>query len=175
MAFEARPARIDEAAVKAAGRAEGATADDVALILAGLKAERVRAPGLVVVGADQMLVCDGQWFDKPDSVAAARRQLLLLRGRTHVLVTAVVCLKDGNEIWHHVARPRMHMRPFSDAFLDAYLDAEGARVMESVGGYRVEGPGVQLFDAIEGEFAAVMGLPLLPLLGFLRQHGVLMG
>ena len=175
VAFEARPARIDEAAVKAAGRAEGATADDVALILAGLKAERVRAPGLVVVGADQLLVCDGQWFDKPDSVAAARRQLLLLRGRTHVLVTAMVCLKDGNEVWHHVARPRMHMRPFSDAFLDAYLDAEGARVMESVGGYRVEGPGVQLFDAIEGEFAAVMGLPLLPLLGFLRQHGVLMG
>lgn len=171
--FEARPARIDEAAVKAAGRAEGASAEDVALTLAGMKAERVRAPGQVVVGADQMLVCDGAWFDKPESVTAARRQLLLLRARPHVLVTALVCLKDGVEIFHHVARPRMVLRAFSEAILDAYLAAEGARLTESVGGYRIEGPGVQLFDAIEGEQSAILGLPLLPLLGFLRQHGVL--
>ncbi len=171
--FEARPARIDEAAVKAAGRAEGASAEDVALTLAGMKAERVRAPGQVVVGADQLLVSDGGWFDKPDSVAAARRQLLLLRGRPHILVTALVCLKDGVEIFHHVARPRMVMRAFSEAVLDAYLAAEGARLTESVGGYRIEGPGMQLFDAIEGEQSAILGLPLLPLLGFLRQHGVL--
>ncbi len=173
VAFEARPARIDEAAVKAAGRAEDAGPDDVALALAGMKAERVRAPGQVVVGADQLLVCGDAWFDKPDSIEAARRQLLLLRGRTHELVTAVVCMKDGAEIWHHVARPRLAMRAFSDEFLDAYLGLEGERVTESVGGYRLEGPGVQLFDRVEGEFAAILGLPLLPLLGFLRQHGVL--
>ncbi len=173
VAFEARPARVDEAAVKAAGRAEGAGPDDVALVLAGMKAERVRAPGQVVIGADQLLVCGDDWFDKPDGVEAARRQLLLLRGRTHELVTAVVCTKDGAEIWHHVARPMLTMRPFSEAFLGAYLAAEGERVTESVGGYRLEGPGVQLFDRVEGEFAAILGLPLLPLLGFLRQHGVL--
>jgi septum formation protein len=174
VAFEARPARVDEAAVKAAGKAEGASAEDVAFVLASMKAERVRAPGQLVVGADQLLVCGDEWFDKPDSVEAARRQLLLLRGRTHQLVTAVVCMKDGSEIWRHVARPVLAMRSFSDAFLDAYLAAEGERVTESVGGYRLEGPGAQLFDRVEGEFAAILGLPLLPLLGFLRQHGVLL-
>ncbi len=173
IAFEARPARIDEAAVKAAGRAEGAAADDVAVVLASLKAARVRAPGQVVVGADQMLVCDGAWFDKPETIEAARRQLLLLRGRTHELVTAVVCMKDGIEIWHHVCRPRLAMRAFSDGFLDAYLAQEGEALLSSVGGYRLEGLGIQLFDDVQGERSAVLGLPLLPLMGFLRQHGVL--
>ena len=173
IAFEARPARVDEDALKAAGRAEGASADDVALALASLKASRIRAPGQVVVGADQMLDCEGEWFDKPRDRATARAQLQALRGRTHVLVTAVVCMKDGTEIWRHVARPRMAMRAFSDALLDAYLAAEGDAVLGSVGGYRLEGPGIQLFDTVEGEYAAVLGLPLLALLGFLRQNGVL--
>jgi septum formation protein len=173
--FEARPARVDEAAVKAAGLAEGWSAEDLALTLAGMKAERVRAPGQVVVGADQVLVCEGRWFDKPADLAVAREQLLVLRGREHRLVTAVVCLKDGQEIWHHVAMPVLTMRTFSEAFLDAYLALEGQHVLASVGAYRLEGPGVQLFDRVEGEFSAILGLPLLPLLGFLRQHGVLMG
>ena len=173
IAFEARPARIDEAAVKASGQAEGASAEDVALVLASMKAARVRAPGQVVVGADQMLVCDGQWFDKPESAEAARRQLLMLRGRPHELVTAVVCMKDGVEVWHHLARPRLVMRAFSDAFLDRYLAEEGTAVCACVGGYRLEGPGIQLFDAVEGDYTAILGLPLLPLMGFLRQHGVL--
>jgi septum formation protein len=173
--FEARPARVDEASVKAAGLAEGWSAEDLALTLAGMKAARVRAPDQVVVGADQVLVCDGRWFDKPVDLAAAREQLLALRGREHRLVTAVVCLKDGQEIWHYVATPVLRMRPFSEAFLDAYLALEGDQVLGSVGVYRLEGPGVQLFDRVEGEFSAILGLPLLPLLGFLRQHGVLMG
>ena len=171
--FEARPARIDEAAVKAAGRAEGASATDVALTLAAMKAERVRAPGQVVVGADQLLVCEDRWFDKPESLEAARRQLMLLRGKSHTLVTALVCRKDGAEIWHHVATPVLRMRPVSDAFLDGYLALEGDQVLASVGAYRLEGPGIQLFDTIDGEFSAILGLPLLPLLGFLRQHGIL--
>ena len=175
VAFEALPARIDEAAVKAAGLAEGASAEDVALVLASMKAARVRVPGRVVVGADQMLVCEGRWFDKPDSIEAARRQLMQLRGKSHELVTAVVCMKDGVEIWHHVARPRLLMRSFSDAFLEDYMVREGDAVLACVGGYRLEGLGVQLFDAVEGDHSAVLGLPLLPLLGFLRQHGVLMG
>jgi len=171
--FEARPARIDEPAVKAACRAEGASAEEAALALAGLKAARVREAGAVVIGADQLLVCEGEWFDKPPDLQAARAQLLALRGRAHVLVTAIVCLRDGQEVWRHVARPSLRMRRFSEAFLDAYLAAEGAAVLSSVGAYRLEGLGVQLFEAVEGEHAAVLGLPLLPLLAFLRQHGVL--
>ena len=171
--FEARPARADEAAVKAACRAEGASAEEAALALAGLKAARVREAGAVVIGADQLLVCEGEWFDKPPDLQAARAQLLALRGRAHVLVTAIVCLRDGQEVWRHVARPSLRMRRFSEAFLDAYLAAEGAAVLSSVGAYRLEGLGVQLFEAVEGEHAAVLGLPLLPLLAFLRQHGVL--
>jgi len=139
-----------------------------------MKAARIRAPGRVVVGADQLLVCDGDWFDKPETIEAARRQLLLLRGKTHTLVTALVCMKDGVEIWQHVAHPRLRMRGFTDGFLDFYLATEGDALLACVGAYRLEGPGIQLFDSVEGEHAAVLGLPLLPLLGFLRQHGTLM-
>ncbi len=171
LVIETRPARIDEAAVKASGRAEGASPDEVALMLAGMKAARVRADG-VVIGADQLLVCAGTWFDKPPSATAARMQLLALRGKAHTLVTAVVVMQDGRETWRHVARPKLVMREFSDAFLDAYCELEGEAMLHTVGAYRVEGPGVQLFDSIEGEHAAILGLPLLPLLGYLRQAGV---
>lgn len=171
--FETRPARVDEAAVKAAMRAEGATPEDTALALAGMKAGRVREAGAVVIGADQILVCEDAWFDKPDGRETARVQLSALRGRTHTLVTAIVCQRGGHEIWRHVARPSLRMRPFSDAFLDAYLDAEGDAILSSVGAYRLEGLGIQLFDDVAGEHAAVLGVPLLSLLGFLRQHGVL--
>ena len=171
LVIETRPARIDEATIKASGKAEGASADEVALALAGMKAARVRAEG-VVIGADQLLVCEGTWFDKPPTLEAARGQLQALRGRAHTLVTAVVVMRDGRESWRHVARPRMTMRAFSDAFLEAYLEDEGEALLQTVGAYRVEGPGVQLFDSIEGEHAAVLGLPLLPLLGYLRQAGV---
>ncbi|GAC1347384.1 MAG: Maf-like protein [Acetobacteraceae bacterium] len=171
--FAARPARVDEAAVKAAMRQDGASADDTALALAGLKASRVREGEPLVIGADQLLVCEEDWFDKPSDSAAARAQLLTLRGRAHTLVTALVCRRGGNEVWRHVARPRLRMRAFSEAFLDAYLEAEGDAILSSVGAYRLEGLGVHLFDAIEGEHSAILGLPLLPLLGFLRQHGVL--
>ena len=173
VAFEARPARIDEAAIKDAGRAEGATPDDVALTLASLKARRIREPGAVVIGADQLLTCEDRWFDKPADLAEARAHLAHLRGRTHTLHTAVVCHRDGAEIWRHVARPKLTMRPFSDAFLDAYLAEEGDTILSSVGAFRLEGPGAQLFDRIEGDHSAILGLPLLPLLNFLRQTGVL--
>lgn len=171
--FEQRPARIDEAAIKAAARADGADAAECALALAGLKATRVRDPDAFVIGADQLLVCEGEWFDKPPDHAVARVQLERLRGRVHTLVTAVVCHRAGQEVWHHVARPTLQMRRFSGAFLDAYLATEGNAVLSSVGAYRVEALGLQLFDRIDGEHAAILGLPMLALLGFLRQHGVL--
>lgn len=175
--FEAAAAAVDEAAIKDAALAEGIPPAETALMLADAKAERIarRDPAALVIGCDQLLVCEGQWFDKPPDVAAARAQLQALRGRTHELVTAAVCHRDGRRIWQNVAVPRLAMRDFSDAFLDAYLAAEGEQVTASVGAYRLEGPGVQLFARVSGEHAAILGLPLLALLAFLRQHGVLMG
>lgn len=172
--FEARPARVDEEEVKHSARADGASAEDVALLLAELKAARVREPDALVIGADQLLVCEGRWFSKPRDGVEAREQLLRLRGRAHTLVTAVTCFRAGQPVWHHVARPTLRVRAFGEAFLDAYLAAEGEAALSSVGAYRLEGLGVHLFDRVEGEHAAILGLPLLPLLGFLRQHGVLL-
>ncbi len=173
IAFEARPAAIDEDAVKRAAYADGSGPDDAALMLASLKARRIREPGATVIGADQILVCEGDWFDKPVGLDGARAHLLALRGRTHTLMTAVVCVRDGVEIWRHLAQPTLRMRAFSDMVLDDYLAQEGASVLGSVGAYRIEGRGIQLFDRVAGEHSAILGLPLLPLLGFLRQTGVL--
>lgn len=173
--FTTQPAHVDEAEVKRSAKASGASATDTALLLAELKARRVatREPDALVIGADQILVCDGDWFDKPSDVVAARQQLLQLRGRSHTLVTAVLCQRGGQRLWHTVAEPRLTMRQFTDAFLETYLAEEAEAVSSTVGAYRLEGLGVHLFKRIEGEHSAILGLPLLPLLGFLRQHGVL--
>ena len=173
--FEARAAAVDEAAVKQSARASGATAVETAVLLAELKARRIARgdPEALVIGCDQLLVCDGIWFDKPADLAEAGTHLRALRGRTHTLVTALLCQRGEQRLWHHVAQPRLTMRGFSDAFIDAYLAAEGEALTTTVGAYRLEGLGVHLFDAIEGEHAAILGLPMLPLLGFLRQNGVL--
>ncbi len=175
--FSVQAAFIDEAAVKSAGQAEGASAEAIAVVLADLKAQRVArfAPEALVIGADQLLVCEDRWFDKPANFAEAREHLIALRGRTHVLVTAMVCHRGGGRVFQHIAQPRLTMRRFSDAFLDAYLTTEGEAVLGSVGAYRVEGLGAHLFETIEGEHTAILGLPLLRLLGFLRQHGALEG
>lgn len=176
IAFEARPAHVDEAAIKESAQAEGLPAAEAALLLADAKARRIalREPEALVIGADQMLVCGERWFDKPADMAAARAHLLALRDRAHVLVTAMVCWRHGARVWQHVATPRLAMRAFSDAFLDAYLAAEGERVLSSVGAYRLEGAGVHLFREVLGEHSAILGLPLVPLLAFLRDHGVLL-
>lgn len=176
--FEVRPAGVDEAAVRDGVRAAGGSAGEAALALAEAKAGSVEAEaGALVIGADQILSTpeDGRWFDKPAGLAEARTHLQALRGRTHQLSTAVACRRGGQVVWRHVSTPVLRMRGFSDAFLDAYLALEGARVLGSVGAYRIEGPGMHLFERIEGEYAAILGLPLLPLLGFLREDGVLAG
>jgi septum formation protein len=174
--FEAIAAAVDEAAIKESARAEGYPAADAAMMLAEAKARRIaaRRPEALVIGSDQMLVLEDRWFDKPESIEDARRHLEALRGKTHQLVTAVLCWRGGQRIWQHVATPRLTMRPVSDEFLDAYLALEGDQVTTTVGAYRLEGPGIHLFDKVEGEHAAILGLPLLPLLGFLRQHGALL-
>lgn len=131
-----------------------------------------KVPGALVIGADQILDCAGVWFDKPPDLDHARAHLVALRGREHRLATAVCVVRDGQRLWHHREAPRLTMRAFSDAFLDAYIALEGRAMLVSVGGYRLEGPGVQLFSTIAGDHSAILGLPLLPLLEFLRGHGV---
>ncbi|WP_198369046.1 Maf family protein [Roseomonas rosulenta] len=175
--FEARPAAVDEAAIKDGAQAEGIPAADAALMLADAKAERIarRNPEALVIGCDQLLVCEGRWYDKPPDMDTARAQLLSLRGRAHELVTAVVCHRHSGRIWQHVAVPRLMMRAFSEDFLDEYLALEGDRLLGSVGAYRLEGPGIHLFTRVQGDHATILGLPLLELLAFLRQHGVLQG
>ncbi len=174
--FEAVPAAVDEAAIKEAAQAEGFPPADAALLLADAKASRVarRDPDALVIGCDQLLVCEGRWYDKPPDIPAARAQLLALRGRAHELVTAVVCHRHGGRIWQHVAVPRLVMREFSDEFLAAYLAIEGEALLGSVGAYRLEATGAHLFTRLQGDHAAILGLPLLELLAFLRQHGVLL-
>jgi septum formation protein len=175
--FTAQAAAVDEAAIKASAGAAGLPPGEAALLLAEAKARRIARhdPEALVIGCDQLLVCDGAWFDKPPDMAAARAQLLALRGRPHELATAMVAWRHGGRVWQHLAGPRLTMRDFSDAFLDAYLAAEGERVLASVGAYRLEGLGPHLFRDIRGEHSAILGLPLLPLLDFLRSHGVLLG
>lgn len=171
----AEPARVDEEPLKRALAAEGAGPDRAALALAELKAVRVsrRHPGALVLGADQMLDCEGAWFAKPADMAAAKAQLLALRGRTHRLTSAVVAAQDGARLWHHVEAARLAMRPFSDSFLERYLAEAGTTVLASVGAYQIEGLGAQLFVRVEGDHSTILGLPLLPVLDFLRGRGAL--
>lgn len=175
VAHRVDPAAIDEAAVKRREIAMGAGAARVAEILAGDKAVAVSArhPRALVLGADQVLDCNGTLFDKPRSTAEARAQLETLSGREHRLHSAAAVVCDGAILWSLCMTARMHMRALSPVFLDGYLAAAGESVLLSVGAYQLEGLGAQLFDRVEGDFFTVLGLPLLPLLAFLRQQGVL--
>lgn len=172
--FVKDPSAVDEDEMKRALRGEGASADDLAVALSEMKARQVgrRHPGALVVGSDQVLVCEDRWFDKPVDRAAARAQLLELRGKTHSLVSAVLVLRDGERLWHHIGRARLSVRPFSEEFLDGYLDQAGDAILSSVGAYQLEGLGAQLFSRVEGDYFTILGMPLLPLLDFLRNHGV---
>ena len=162
----------DEEALKA--ELGGLDHDSLALALAEAKAMVVSAahPGRLVLGADQLLVMGGRRFDKPRDRDQAAAHLAAFSGRAHDLVTAAVALRGSNVLWRRVDRARIHVRPLSSATIGAYLDAVGSAALTSVGAYQFEGPGAQLFERVAGDFFTVLGLPLLPLLEFLRGEGV---
>jgi septum formation protein len=172
--FTVEPATIDEASVKREFLVAGGDSEACAAALAEAKARTVAAryPDALVVGADQMLVAGDEWFDKPGDLAEAAAQLRRLRGREHRLVTATCVYRGKARLWQAVSIARLTMRCFGEAFLAEYIAAEGDAVFGSVGAYRLEGRGVQLFARIEGDHFAILGLPLLELLDFLRGRGV---
>lgn len=173
LSFDVTSPRVDEEAAKASYRAAGLKPRDQADALAELKALSVsRGRAAFVIGADQMLAVEGDVLDKPKDAAEARTHLMRLRGRTHELITAACVAREGVVIWRHIDTPKLRMRAFSDAFLDDYLARAGAPVLTSVGAYQLEGLGAQLFERVEGDYFSVLGLPLLPLLAFLREHGI---
>jgi septum formation protein len=175
VSFAVETASVDEGAIKAAMRQETRNPARVAEVLAELKATRVSAkrPGALVIGADQMLDLGDRWFDKPETATEARDQLAALRGQTHRLTSAVVAVRDGRRLWHHTDAARLTMRAFSDAFLDDYLARMGGAATTTVGAYQIEGLGAQLFGKVEGDHFTILGMPLLPLLDFLRENGEL--
>ena len=166
-----------KAEIKTSFKAAGGSPGDAAIALAELKAKRVTEtlpPDVIVLGADQILTSDQSWFDKPKDFVAARLQLEFLSGRQHELHTAVVGFRGQARVWHHLDLTRLWMRPLSNDFLDTYFAAVGDDVLQSVGGYHMERLGPQLFNRIDGDHFSILGLPLLPVLSFLRDQGVIL-
>lgn len=175
LSFEVVPSAVDEADVKASFLGEGLGANAIADALAEAKAVAVSAaqPHALVIGCDQVLSFEGRVIEKSADAAEARKLLAELRGKAHELLTACVLAKGGEPVWRRLERCTLWMRPCSDAFLDDYLHAEGEKLLGSVGCYHLEGHGAQLFERVEGDYFSVLGLPLIPLLGALREHRIL--
>ncbi|OZB18524.1 MAG: septum formation protein Maf [Hyphomonas sp. 34-62-18] len=165
---------VDEEAFRNTMRANGLPVRDQAMQLAELKAIRVsaRRPGLVI-GGDQMLALGDQAFDKPADLEAAKNHLRQLSGKSHTLETAIVVCEDGTPVWRHLARPKLTLRPLTEDFIETYVSACGETLLSTVGAYQLEGLGAQLFTRIEGDYFSILGLPLLPLLDYLRIRKVL--
>lgn len=175
LAFRQVPAAVDERTLEAEAVADdqGKDGGKLAQMLAVAKAEEVsvRFSTAVVIGVDQVMECDGVIYHKPPSREAARAQLAELRGRTHRLHCGLAVARGGRAVWRHLAAARMTMRAFSDEFLDTYCAIEDETLLQTVGAYRIEGRGVQLFSTIDGDHFTIIGLPLLPLLSYLRGTG----
>jgi septum formation protein len=168
VAFDVRDPGIDETAEKN----QNTDPESLAIALAKLKSEKVsrQFPDAIAIGCDQTLGFQNRIFGKPDSIAAARRQLRDLRGNSHWLCSAVSCSANGKQIWSALSKAELAMRNFSDDFLERYLNGDAANYLGSVGGYKIETAGIQLFERVDGDHFAILGLPLLPLLEFLRRR-----
>ena len=172
--FEVIMKPVDEAAIKDSMLSESVRLRDIADALAEAKSLRVsRIEDGLVIGADQIMVMDNQLFDKPKTIDDARERLKLMRGKTHYLMGAVVISENGKPVWRHMAKTKLTMRAFSDTFLEDYLEKEGELVTKSVGAYRFEGLGAQLFSYVEGDFFSILGLSLLPVMDYLRTRGAI--
>ena len=173
VAYESIPADIDERAVEA--KLAGAAPAEVAEALAVAKAAAVAAlyPKALVLGSDSLVVAEGCRFDKPRSAEEAAEHLRFFSGKVMELHSAAALVRDGGCEWNHASVARLHVRDLSDEFIAHYLKLEWPAISHTVGAFRIEGPGVQLFDAIEGDQFTVLGMPLLPLLAALREEGVL--
>ena len=174
--YEAFPAAVDEAAIKNALAAEGQPPRNIADALAEAKALKVssRIPVALVLGSDQLLAMeDGTMFDKPESPEEAKEHLRTFSGKVHRLHAAAVIAENGRAVWRHISIAKMYVRPLSEAFIDRYVEEEWDRIRWTVGCYEIEGRGSQLFDRIDGDNFTVMGMPLLPVLGYLRTRGLL--
>lgn len=175
LSFDVLPARVDEAAIKQSLLAEGAKPHDIADALAEYKAQRVagKHPSALVIGCDQVLVCDGAIYDKARDLAEAEATLRSLRGKAHQLLSAVVIYDEGKPVWRTVGRAQLIMRNFSDEFLSTYLERNRKDILTTVGCYMLEAEGVQLFARVQGDYFTVLGFPLLDVLEFLRNRSVL--
>ena len=176
LAFEKRPARIDETTLIESLIAEGAPPCDIAATLAEAKTLKVAAgapPAAIVIGADQLLVCEGRIFEAPRDRAEAETNLAFLSGKTHQLVGCVCGAVNGAVVWRHVETATLTMRDIDAGYISRYLDQAGPDVLGSVGAYHLEGLGPHLMSRVEGDFYSILGLPLLPVLGFLRVQGAL--
>jgi len=178
--FNVAPTAIDEARVRADAQAGDMVADEIAVLLAFLKAQAASQILLptqsqttsYIIGCDQILLIDDHIMAKPESLTDAKQQLLMLAGKQHELLSAIVLIQDGQRIWHHLARASLSMRKFDDAFADAYIRQIGKAALWSPGAYQIESVGLSLFDHIDGDHFDILGLPLLPLLGILHEHGL---
>lgn len=165
---------VDEDAAKLAMRAQGVSVRDQAMQLAELKAVKVsRAEPGLVIGGDQMLNLEGSAFDKPANLDEAANHLRRLSGNSHTLETAILIAENGEPVWRYLARPKLTVRPLSEAFIEQYVETCGEALLNTVGAYQLESLGAQLFSRIEGDYFSILGLPLLPLLDYLRTRGVL--
>ena len=173
--FEAKPARVDEEMVTASLLADGARPHDIADALAEYKALRVAGsdPTGLVIGSDQVLVCDKKIYSKARTMDEARMKLQALRGKPHQLLSAAVIFEDGKPVWRTIGRAQLFMRDFSDDYLDDYLAKSGEDILSSVGCYFLEESGVNLFSRVQGDYFTVLGFPLLDVLEFLRGKGAI--
>lgn len=167
--------RVDEVTIRDALTAEGASPRDIADALAEMKARKVaeKHPDALVLGCDQVLALDRQIFAKPETPDDARAQLRTLRGKTHKLLSAAVVYENAEPVWRHVSEARLTMHNLSDAYLDDYVHRNWESIRHSVGSYKVEEEGVRLFSALSGDHFTILGLPLLPLLAWLGNRGMI--